>query len=93
MIIACASSSDRSAVPEQGDSTVVSGIVKVTGSDPLVMLVIIGDDERYELVGDLAEELWQMQQRRVTVHGRVVRQGERPGVPARLEVDEYRTEN
>ena len=73
----------------RGNPVEVSGRVVVTGSEPHVMLVIVTDDTRHELVGELAEALWKLQQRQVTVRGRIVRQALGPGLPARLAVDEY----
>ena len=90
VLLACASSSEPSdrSLPEP--AIVVSGRVVVVGSDPHVLLVIVTDaGEEYELTGDLATDLWRLQQRRVTVHGRLVRQAYGPGLPAQLEVDEY----
>ena len=51
------------------------------------MLVIVADSEHYELVGDHAEQLWNMQQQNVTVHGHVVREAYGPGFPAQLKVE------
>ena len=68
---------------------VVTGRITAIGSAPLVRLVIVTDDQRYELVGDNSEGLWHLQQRRVTVRGHVVRQANGPGFPALLEVEEY----
>ena len=67
----------------------LSGRVVVTGSEPNVMLVIVTDDTHYELVGELAEELRKLQQRQVTVRGRIVRQALDPGSPAWLAVDGF----
>ena len=71
----------------RGEPVEVSGRVVVTSSEPNVMLVIVTDDTHYELVGKLAEDLWKLQQRQVTVRGRIVRQALGPGFPARLAVD------
>ena len=46
----------------------------VIGSDPHVKLAIVTDDAHYELVGDLSDELWKLQQRTVTVQGRILQQ-------------------
>ena len=74
----------------QVETISVSGRVTVTGSEPHVMLVIVTDDVHYELVGDLAADLWELQQRHVTVRGRIVQAAlPAPGFPARLEVDAY----
>ena len=74
----------------QVETITVSGRVTVTGSESHVLLVIVTDDVHYELVGELAEELRKLQQRRVTVRGRIVRPTtDGPGFPARLEVAEY----
>ena len=68
----------------------VSGRVTMTGSEPHVLLVIVADDVHYELVGDLADDLRHLQQRTVTVRGRIVRSAlSAPGFPARLTVDAY----
>ena len=89
-LLACTSSPDpEGQVHEQAETITVSGRVTVTGSEPHVMLVIVTDDVHYELVGEVAEELWKLQQRQVTVRGRIVRQALGPGLPARLAVDEY----
>ena len=90
VLLACASSSEPSnrSLPEP--AIVVSGRVVVVGSDPHVLLVIVTDaGDEYELTGEPAAALWRLQQRRVTVHGRLVRQAYGPGLPAQLEVDEY----
>lgn len=73
----------------QAETISVSGRVVAVGSEPHVMLVIVTDDVHYELVGEVAEDLWELQQRQVTVRGRIVRQALGPGFPARLAVDEY----
>ena len=68
LLLGCASQ------PDSSDSgIVVSGRVTATGSDPHVILVVVTDTEPYQLVGEQAAELWALQQRQVTVHGRVVR--------------------
>ena len=86
VLLACASLPDSSATAAL---IAVTGRVTVTGSDPGVTLVIVTETEEYELVGDRAEDLWRLQQRYVTVHGRVVRQAYGPGYPARLKVEFY----
>ena len=90
-LIACTSSPEPgSQVQSQAETITVSGRVTVIGSDPHVLLVIVTDDVYYELVGELAEELRELQQRRVTVRGRIVRTAsDGPGFPARLKVDKY----
>ena len=88
-LLACTSSPDpEGQVHEQAETITVSGRVTVTGSEPHVMLVIVTDDVHYELVGDLADELRHLQQRHVTIRGRVVRPAA-PGFPARLAVEAY----
>ena len=78
-LLACTSSPDpEGQVHEHAETITVSGRVTVTGSEPHVMLVIVTDDVHYELVGDLADELRRLQQRHVTVRGRIVR----PAAPA-----------
>lgn len=93
VLLACASDAEQPAAPEASESVqmiTVSGRVVTTGSDPHVTLVVITDtSEHYELVGERAEPLWDLQQRRVTVRGRVVQQALGPGFPAHLEVDSY----
>ena len=74
---------------DQAEIISVTGRVTVTGSEPHVMLVIVTDDVHYELVGEVAVDLWKLQQRQVTVRGRIVRQALGPGLPARLAVNEY----
>ena len=75
------------AAPAANEMIAVTGRVVVTGSDPLVALVIVTDaNERYELVGARADPLWDLQQRRVTVRGRIVQPASGPGFPAQLEV-------
>ena len=63
-----------------------TGTVVVTGSEPRVQLVLVTEEAHYEIVGDLKAELWQQQQRTVSVQGTVVREAAGPGVPARLDV-------
>ena len=98
VLLACVSSADHPGVPEQpeqpeqpeaGEFIEVSGDVVVTGSEPFTMLVLVTESERYELVGELAEELRRLQPFNVTVRGRLVRQAHAPVLPARLHVDSY----
>ena len=96
VVLACTSSADQPtapeapAAPESEEMVAVTGRVTVTGSDPLMILVIVTDTEaEYELVGEHAEALRDLQQRYVTVSGRVVRSAVGPGFPAQLEVDSY----
>ena len=79
------------AAPAADETIAVTGRVVVTGSAPLVTLVIVvtGRNEQYELVGEQAGPLWDLQQRRVTVRGRIVQQAAGPGFPAQLEVASY----
>ena len=72
------------------DAIAITGRVVVTGSAPLAILVIVNDaHHQFELVGERAGGLWDLQQRRVTVRGRVVREALGPGFPAQLEVVSY----
>ena len=90
VLLACASSPEPPEPRAPAAAIVVSGRVVVVGSDPHVLLVIVtqaGDE--YELTGERAADLWRLQQRHVTVRGRVLRQAYGPGAPAQLEVDEY----
>ena len=89
-LLACTSSPEPGGQGQSQVETIsVSGRVTVTGSEPHVMLVIVTDEVYYELVGEVAEELWKLQQRQVTVRGRIVRPALGPGFPARLAVDGY----
>ena len=101
-LLACASDADQPAAPaaeraasgsgepapaDSREVIAVTGRVVATGSDPLVILVIVtAANEQYELVGERADPLWDLQQQRVTVRGRVVRTAAGPGFPAQLEV-------
>ena len=93
VLLACTSSADQPAAPEapEPDEMIsITGRVVVTGSDPLVILVIVTDaNEQYELVGEHADPLWDLQQIQVTVRGRIVQQAAGPGFPAQLEVYSY----
>ena len=90
VLLACASSPEPSDPPVPEPAIVVSGRVVVVGSDPYVLLVIVTETgDEYELVGEHATDLWRLQQRHVTVHGRLVRQADGPGYPAQVEVDAY----
>lgn len=105
VLLACASDADQPAAPaaaaapggsaepapaESRELLTVTGRVVATGSDPFVILVIVtGANEQYELVGERAGPLWDLQQRQVTVRGRVVREASGPGFPAQLEVDSF----
>lgn len=99
MLLACASA-DHGGAPgptapdptASDDRIAVTGRITVTGSEPHVRLVVVTDEVTYELVGDSAAELRRLQQRRVTVRGRVVREAYEPGVPAQLRVDSYALE-
>ena len=76
--------------PEPDEMISITGRVVVTGSDPLVILVIVTDaNEQYELVGEQADPLWDLQQLQVTVRGRVVQEASGPGFPAQLHVDSF----
>ena len=86
VLLACASSSEPA---EPSDGLVLTGKVVGNGAPPMVTLLLVSDTDRYELVGELTEEMWRLQQRRVTVRGHVVALAEGPGLPAQLEVDEY----
>ena len=78
------------AAPAVDEMIAVTGRVVVTGSDPLVTLVIVtGANEQYQLVGEQADPLWDLQQRRVTVNGYIVQPASGPGFPAQLEVASY----
>lgn len=94
VLLACASAGQTGAPDRPGpdDPITVTGRVTVTGSEPEVRLVIVTEAETYELVGAPAEELWDLQQRRVTVRGRVARAAYGPGFPAQLRVDSYAVE-
>ena len=75
---------------EGGAAVEVSGRVVAVGSEPHVLLVVVTEaGGEYELVGELAAELWGLQQRRVRVRGHVVQPAYGPGFPAQLQVDEY----
>ncbi len=87
VLLACASPSEPS---DPKADVEVTGTVIVTGSHRDTRLVIaVTNSEAYELIGDHAADLWGLQQRRVTVRGRVVREARGPGLPAQLEVDSY----
>ena len=104
-LLACASDADQPAAPEAQaapngsaepgpsepeEMIAITGRVVVTGSDPLVILVIVtAANEQYELVGEQADPLWDLQQLRVTVRGRVVQEAAGPGFPAQLEVHSH----
>ena len=95
MLLACVSADPagvREPAPEPEPSITVTGRVTVTGSEPYVQLVIVTDKETYELVGAAAGALRGLQQRRVTVSGRVVREAAGPGFPAQLRVESYAPE-
>lgn len=96
VLLACASVAEPSdppaSAPEPGEpaQVEVSGRVVAVGSEPHVLLVVVTEaGAEYELVGELAAELWGLQQRHVHVRGRVVQPAYGPGFPAQLEVDEY----
>ena len=91
-LLACASADQTGADRTEPDPITVTGRVTVTGSEPGVRLVIVTEAETYELTGAPAEELWGLQQRRVTVHGPVMRPAYGPGFPAQLWVDSYAVE-
>ena len=97
VLLACASAAEPSdpsspvpAEPVEGVVVEVGGRVVAVGSEPHVLLVVVTEaGAEYELVGELAAELWGLQQRRVRVRGHVVQPAYGPGFPARLQVDEY----
>ena len=86
VLLACASSPEP---PDTQAGVEVTGRVTVTGSHRDYKLVIVTDTVAYELVGDHAEPLWDLQQRHVQVRGRVVSEAVGPGFPAQLEVDSH----
>ena len=88
LLLTCVSSRQPIMPQEQGGIE-VSGRVTVIGSEPHVKLVIVTNATYYELVGGLSEELWKLQQRTVTVYGRIVQQADGPGSPAQLAVDDF----
>ena len=96
VLLACASVAEPSDPPapapepgepaEMGAAVEVSGRVVAVGSEPHVLLVVVTEDgAEYELVGELAAELWGLQQRRVRVRGQVVQPAYGPGFPAQLD--------
>jgi hypothetical protein len=90
VLLACASDADQ---PDSEHMIAVTGRVVATGSDPFVILVIFTNaNEQYELVGERADPLWDLQQQHLTVRGRVVRDAAGPGFPAQLEVNSYTLE-
>ena len=93
VLLACASPAEEEPAapdPPQPDQVIeFTGRVTVTGSAPRTILVLVTETDHYEIVGDLAPELRTLQQRHVTVRGRVVREAAGPGFPARLQVDSY----
>ena len=92
VLLACASPAEEPAAPDRPDPDQVielTGRVTVTGSAPHVTLVLVTDTDHYEIVGDVASALRRLQQRQVTVRGRLVRERYGPGFPAQLQVDSY----
>ena len=99
VLLACASGDSAGAAdgaePDRAEPDApiaVTGRVTVTGSEPDVRLVIVSEEATYELVGAPAEALRRLQQRRVTVRGRLAREAYGPGFPAQLQVDSYTLE-
>lgn len=86
VLLACATASE---LAEPGDVLVLTGRVVGAGAPPIVTLLLVTETGRYQLVGDTAEAMWRLQQRRVTVRGRVLVPEEGPSLPAQLQVDEY----
>ena len=88
LFFGCASLDDGAPAQVAREYIVVSGVVKVTGSKgPDLRLILGADDGRsYEIVGDLAEEIWKLQQKRISVRGWVVEEPRVPGIPPRLQV-------
>ena len=64
-----------------------SGRIIASGSDVDAMLLLATEVETYELVGDHAAELWELQYHFVTIRGRLVARGDIR--PPRLEVEAY----
>ena len=93
VLLACASPAEEQPAPPdhpQPDQVIeLTGRVTVTGSAPLLMLVLVTETDHYEIVGDLVPELRNLQQLYVTVRGRVVREAYGPGFPAQFQVDSY----
>ena len=100
VLLACASAAEPSDPPTPapeprepgavGAAVEVGGRVVAVGSKPHVLLVIVTEDgAEYELLGELAAELWGLQQRHVQVRGRLLRPAYGPGFPAQLEVGGY----
>ena len=81
LLVACAT---RDNGAHARDFIMVSGVVKLTGSEGDLMLILVTDEQRYEIVGDLENEIVKLQQRRITVRGRIVEETQAPGFPPRL---------
>ena len=66
----------------------VTGIVKLTGSagPDLRLIIDAGTRSRYEITGELTQQITKMQQRRVTVRGWIAADAPYPGIRARLHV-------
>ena len=95
VLLACASAAEPTdpeppEPAEAGAAVEVSGRVVAVGSEPHVLLVVVTEaGAEYELLGELAAELWGLQQRQVRVRGPVLRQAYGPGFPAQLEVEGF----
>ena len=85
LLLACASRHDEAGEQELIS---VSGVIKMTGSEgpDLRLIIDAGDKLRYEIVGNLAQRIRKLQQKRVAVRGWVVEDAHLPGVPPRLHV-------
>ena len=68
-------------------SVTYTGRVVVAGSDPRVQVVLVTTDARYEMVGELRDELRGLQGATVSVRGTLLREARGPGFPAQLEVE------
>lgn len=68
-------------------SVIYTGRVVVAGSEPQVQVVLVATDARYEMVGELLDELRGLQGATVSVSGTLILEARGPGFPAQLEVE------
>lgn len=85
---------------EIGDEITVTGIARVFGNEPHTFLaLVVPDPEResgerlVQVSGDLEDELWNLQNARVTVTGEVRRLEVGPGFPLEILVSSYHEEH
>ncbi len=92
-VFSCVVITGRSKAAGGEGSVILVGKVSVKGSEPNTYLALTAEDGTvYELAGEKAGELRdEYQGRLIEVRGMLVKEAVGPGMPARVEIMEYKT--